>query len=185
MKLMIVVEGKDDVAVLRALLPTDIVSASDMFLAGGRSTLVSFARTLLVKHRRPLAVLMDTETLDPSAIAEIVTTANHLLGAVAGGTPFRVIYCIPELEAVFFEAPIDLKRIFPKYDQHFLLMFAKSAPKKALQYLFENGGGPTTLSQFLDQLTSEDTERLRATYPINQLMDFIHEAVERVAKSAT
>jgi hypothetical protein len=183
MKLMIVVEGNSDVAILRALLSTEVLSASDMFLAEARSTLVSVARTLLVKHGRPLAVLIDTESLEPSAIAETVTTTDQLLGAVAGGTPFRAIYCIPELEVVFFEAPIGLKRIFPHYDQHFFPMFAKTRPKEALQYLFKNGGGPTNLSQFLDDLTSEDVEHLRTTDPIKQLINFADELGRRLSKA--
>jgi hypothetical protein len=184
MKLIIVVEGKSDVAVLRAILPNDALIASEMYVAGNRTTLSSFARTLLVKLRKPLAVLIDTETLEPSAIAETVSTTEYLLSSVAGGTPFKVVYCIPELEAVFFEAKIDLKKIFPHYDENLFLMFAKTSPKKALEHLYETGGGPSTLSRFLDHLTSEDAERLRAAYPINQLMDFIRDVRPLTTASA-
>src|SRR5260370_20266873 len=122
MKLIIVVEGKSDVAILRAVLPNDALNASDMYLAGGRATLSSFARTLLVQHHRPLALVLDTDSLNPSLIAETIATTDHLLRSVAVGTPFKVVYCIPEIEVVFFEAKIDLKRIFPRYDPDFFLM---------------------------------------------------------------
>jgi hypothetical protein len=174
MKMMILVEGKSDVAVLKALLPAIALEQSDIYSAGGRTTLASFARTLLVKHRRPLAVLVDSDSLDPGVILETVKTMNQLLGALANSTPFEVIYCIPELEMIFFEAEIGLKRIFPHYDRDMFLMFSKLSPKKALQELFENGGGPTNLPELLDNLSPEDTERLRAMYPISQLMSFIH-----------
>jgi hypothetical protein len=128
---------------------------------------------------------MDTDSLDPSAIRETVTSTEQLLSAVADGVPFKVVYCIPEIEAIFFEAPIDLKRIFPLYDEHFFLMYAKTRPKEALNYLLENGGGPKTLSAFLDQLTLEDIGRLRTTYQIGQLIGFANEVRSRVAQAAS
>lgn len=175
MKAFIVVEGRSDVAVLRAVLPNELLDASDIVVVGGRSARSSVARTLLVKYQRPLAVVIDTDTLEPLAIKETVTTTEHMLRTVAGDTPFKVIYCIPELEAIFFAAPIDLKRIFPHYDTHFFTMFAKARPKEALQYLFDNGRGPKRLPEFLDHLTSEDAEHLRSTAPIRELLAFLRD----------
>ena len=182
MRLMIVVEGTADVAILRAVLPPGIVGVCDIYVSGPRSTLVSFARTLLVKYHQPVAVLVDTGSLDPSVILE-TTSTERLLEAVAAGTPFKVVYCVPELEAVFFNAPSDLKRIFPNYQEGVYRMFAKTSPKEALEALFENGGGPKNLGEFLDHLTSEVAERLRRADPVHQLMDFIHELNTVPAKS--
>src|SRR5216683_4576890 len=122
MKVFVVVEGRSDVAVLRALLPNDVLAVCDFVGADGRSALSSIARTVLVKHRRPLAVMFDTETLEASAIREAFSTMDQLLRAVAGKTPVAIIPCIPELEAIFFETPATLKRVFPQYDQQFFLM---------------------------------------------------------------
>jgi hypothetical protein len=173
MKVFVVVEGPSDVAVLRALLPIDELGTCDFVPAGGRVALSSIARTLLVKHHRPLAVLFETGTLEASAIREAHVTLDELVHAVAGETPVVTIPCIPELEAIFFEAPAILKRLFPQFDQHFFLMFAKTRPKEALTFLFKNGSGPTTLPQLLDGLTSDDVEQLRLVYPIQKLMSFI------------
>jgi hypothetical protein len=186
MRLMIVVERDAQVAILRAVLPNEILSVCDMYLSGPRSTLLSFARTLLVKYHRPLAVLVDTGSLDPSVTVETISTdrlESQLLADVASGTPFKVVYCIPDLEALFFNGSIDLKRIFPNYDEGVYLMFAKTSSKRALEALFKNGGGPKDLHQLLDHLTSEDAERLRGTYPINQLMEFIDDLRIIPAKS--
>jgi hypothetical protein len=174
MKIMIVVEGKSDAEVLQALLPSFALDQSEFYVAGDRTTLVSFARTLFVKHRRPLAVLIDSESLDPGFILELVNSMKQLLRALAGSTPVEVIHCIPELEAIFFEAKIGLRTIFPLYDEWSFLMFSKFTPKKALQDLFENGGGPKNLTEFLNCLTPEDVARLQGMYQISQIVEFIH-----------
>jgi hypothetical protein len=155
MKPTIVLERKSDIEIIRALLPADLLAACQLVGSEGRSTLVSVARTHIIKHHAPTAVMLDTDTLDPTIIAEIVQTTRHLIGAVAGDTAFDIIYCIPHLEAIFFEASVDLQRIFPNFDHVYILQFAKTQPKDQLNVLFEKGGGPRRLNQFLDELTSE------------------------------
>jgi hypothetical protein len=117
-------------------------------------------------------VVLNTHTLDPTIIVETVRTTRHLMGAVAGDTPYEIISCIPHLEAIFFEASIDLHRIFPD-DSVFVLQFAKTQPKNQLDLLFEKGGGPRNLRGFLDELTAADIVTLRASYPLHQLMEFL------------
>jgi hypothetical protein len=173
MKPTIIVEGLTDMAILRALLPAELVNACNLMPTAGRSTIVSVARTHLIKHHAPTAVVLDTDTLDPTIIAETIQTTRHLMGAVAGDTPFDIIYCIPHIEAIFFEDTTALQRVFPQFDKVFILQFAKTQPKDQLELLFEKGGGPKTLNAFLNQLTSDDVEKLRALYPIQHVMAFI------------
>ncbi len=185
MNVIVVVEGTDEVAVLRAVLPADILSKCDINPVAGRSAVTSVARTLLVKHHRPVALLFDTDTMDPQAIWDAVQTTEDLLRAVAAGTLFRVIYCTPELEAVFFDSEMNLNRVFPHYDHGFFLKYAKTQPKQALEYLFKNGGGPATLQELLDDLTSNDIERLRSTYPVRHLVEFVIEVQVRYRGRST
>ena len=103
MKPTIIVEGHTDVAILRALVPAELVHACNLMPTAGRSTIVSVARTYLIKNHTPTAVMLDTDTLDPTIIAETIQTTRHLMGAVAGDTPFDIIYCIPHIEVIFFE----------------------------------------------------------------------------------
>jgi hypothetical protein len=173
MKPTIVLEGRDDVAIVRALLPPDLLAACELQLSGGRSTLVSVARTHLIKYHAPIALLFDTDTLDPTVIAETVRTTRHLMQSIAGGTPVEVIYCIPEIEAVFFDGSIDFRRLFPRFDDIFILQFARTQPKQQLGVLFAEGGGPGQLSDFLDRLTSSEVKRLQSKHPIQPVTDFI------------
>ncbi len=173
MKPTIIVEGFSDVEILRALLPPELVSACHFMPTAGRSTIVSVARTYLIKNHTPTAVVLDTDTLEPTLIAETVQTTRHLMGAVAGETPFDIIYCVPHIEAIFFEDTTALQRVFPQFSSAFILQFAKTQPKDQLEVLFQKGGGPKTLKAFLDELTSDDIEKLRALYPIQHVMAFI------------
>src|SRR6266446_5657451 len=126
MKPAIIMEGHTDAAILRALLPPELVNACHLMPIAGRSTLVSVARTHLIKHHAPTAVMLDTDTLDPTRITETIQTTRHLMGAVAGDTPFDIIYCIPHIEAIFFEDATALQRIFPQFGNVFILQFAKT-----------------------------------------------------------
>src|SRR5258708_37299119 len=109
---------------------------------------------------------MDTHTLDRATIREKHQTTEYLLQAVSAGTRFKVILCVPMLEAIFFMVPEILERIFPKVQFSTYSMFFSKQPKEALAFLFAQGGGPTTLPQLLNALTEEDAERLRAAGPL-------------------
>src|ERR1043165_767825 len=173
MKPILFTKGKDNIAILRAVLPPDVGGACEMRPTGERSTLVSVARTHMIKHRAPIAILLDTETLDSAIIAETVQTTNHLMRSVAGDTPFEVVYCVPHLEAIFFEDSIDFQRIFPDFKSVFILQVPKSQPKQQLQVLFEKGRGPGKLDDFLSHLTSEEVAQMQSRNPIRQLISFI------------
>ena len=173
MKPTVVLEGLTGEAILRALLPPELLKACHLKPIAPRSTLVSVARTHLVKNHAPTAVMFDTDTLNPTIISERIQTTRYLMADAAGDTPFDIIYSIPHIEAIFFEDTTALQRIFPQFDNFFLLRFAKTQPKDQLQLLFEKGGGPKTLNAFLDQLASDDIEKLRVSYPIQHVMAFI------------
>jgi hypothetical protein len=181
MKPTIILDGLTHLAILRALLPSELVNASHLMPIASRSTLVSVARTHLIKHHAPTAVVLDTKTLDPTIIAETIQTTRYLMAAVAGDTPFDIIYCIPHIEAIFFEDTTALQRIFPQFGSVFIRQFAKTQPKDQLEVLFQKGGGPKALNAFLDQLTSADIEKLRASDPIRQVMAFITNNTEIAA----
>jgi hypothetical protein len=172
-KVTIALEGKSDLAIVKALLPSAQLDACRFLVTDGGSTLVSVARTFLIKHHQPIVIMLDTDTMDPASIAETVTTTRHLMGTVAGQTAFDLIYCTPHVEMIFFEGDLDLKRYFPDLESVFILPFARTQPKGQLQVLFERGGGPADLNALLAQLSKDDIRILRSKYPIRHLMSFI------------
>jgi hypothetical protein len=173
MKPTIIVEGQTNVTILQALLPSGLLNACNLLPTNGRSTLVSVARTHLLKHHTPTAVVLDTNTLDQTMIAETIQTTRYLMSAVAGGTSFDIISCVPDLEVIFFEDTTPLQRIFPHFGSNYIPQFARTQPKAQLEVLLQKGGGPSTLNSFLDQLTSSDVEKVRTSAPMQHLLAFI------------
>jgi hypothetical protein len=181
MKSTIILEGAEDDAILRALLPPDLLDSCELRPTDGRSTPVSVARTLLIKRHAPVAVLMDTDTMNPTVISETVQITRHLLRSVAGNTPFEVVYCVPSIETVFFQGSVGFGRIFPRFDLCFIQQFALTQPRQQLEVLFEKGGGPRNLHAFLDELTQEEVDSIRGMPPIQQLVAFITGALARAS----
>jgi hypothetical protein len=177
-KVTIVLEGQSDLVILKALLPEEYGKACSFVAAEGRSTLVSVARTHLIKHRQPIAVMLDTDTMEPTAILEIVRTTRYLMGSIAGNTAFDIVYCTPNVEMIFFNPDINFKRYFPACGKVYVLPFALNQPKQQLQALFDQGDGPHNLSEFLGQLSIDDIKTLRAKYPIQHVMNFISNNVD-------
>ncbi len=175
MRVWLVLEGAGDRAIVRALLPPALLECLSIVETGSRADLASVVRTLLVKHREPVAVLANTYSVDTGVTHERYTTLEYLVHAVAGGVPYRLILAIPELEVIFFEVPDVLTRIFPDADLSSHLVFYKGQPKQALALLFKQGGGPKDLPALLDAFTDADVERLRQVTPIAELIAFAEE----------
>src|SRR5262249_15239207 len=131
--------------------------------------------TLLVMHKQPIAIMLDTDSLDPRVIYEKYQTTEYLLRVVASGTPFKVLLCTPVFEAVFFYEPERLARVFPEFDFEGQRMLYMTQPREALKVLFSHGGGPKTLAELLNALTEEDLQQLRPKPPIAELIQFCDE----------
>jgi hypothetical protein len=177
MQFYVVLEKLSDRILLERLLPEDIRQAAKFVVTnesvGGS---MSVARTLLSKHRKPLVLLYNTKSVDPDTIQDTFGTVDYMVKIAAAGVRWKVIRAIPELEVVFFESGIDLKRLFPQCPD-LLLNFARPSPKMALSWLFENGGGPSELAAFLKRLTPEDLERLQANLPVSEVIEFANEVM--------
>jgi hypothetical protein len=169
----IFVDGNTILDILRTILSSELVRACDWIPIKPRSTPVSVARTYLSTHHVATALMFNANTLDRNIISEQIEDTRSLMAMAAVGTPFDVIHCVPEIETIFFEDTTTLRRIFPDFGTAFIPQFARGQPKEQLEVLFERGGGPKTMDAFLDELTSDDIEKLRALKLIQQVVTFI------------
>lgn len=163
--------------ILRCLLRDEELEKAAIVEVDPRSTFVSVARTLLVKHREPVVVMLDTNTTEPTAVLELVQTYESLVGAAAAGVPYKILRSIPDLESILFEDTDGklLRTLFPSMPPAVVTALAWQKSKKALEYMFKEGGGPSNLGELLAKLTEEDKASLRRTHPIDQLITFIEE----------
>jgi hypothetical protein len=124
------VEGKNDVAILRTILPPRVIDASKMRPAGGHHILVTEASKHVAQHHAAVAIVFDTDTLDKDEIDQIIGTMTDTMASSVGDTPFRIIDFTPHIEAIFFKSGISLQRIFPNLKEVYERELAKTDPKK-------------------------------------------------------
>ncbi len=171
-KAYVVVEGMTDAAILRALLPVDLMQHVALTPAGGRSNITSIARTLLVSRRKPVAILVDTDSVDERIIQDRLRSTQELLKAVAGGIPTRVILLIPSIESIFFAGGV-LPKFYGDPLPEEVRVLARSSPKEALERLFARPGGPKNLQALRDNFGDDELAAIRATLPIRELIAFL------------
>jgi hypothetical protein len=180
-KAYVVVEGTTDVMVVRAVLPPELLADVSLAPAGGRSNIASIARSILVTRRKPVAVLVDTDSVDERIIQDRMQNTQELLKAVAGGVPTRLILLIPSIEAVFFASGV-LPAIYGNPLPEEVRVMARSSPKEALLRLFTHPAGPKNLDALLDSLGDEGIAAIRATPPIRELIAFLEKVMNPQAK---
>ncbi len=176
-KAYIVVEGARDATIVGAILPPELREAAMLTPVGGRSNITSVARTLLVTRRKPVAVLVDTDSVDERSIRDRMQSTQELLKVVAGGIPTKVILLIPTIESVFFQAGV-LTKVYGDPLPEEVRFLARSSPREALERLLAQPHGPKTIEDLLNNLGEDDTAAIRATPPIRELTTFL----EKVAK---
>lgn len=98
--LHVVVEGKSDAAILRRLLPNRVAAKCEFVIAGGKSSAISDARSLLVLSSEPIALVVDADTADSNAIAQQEETLRQLLRSGPRSSMAEVFLAIPSLEAI-------------------------------------------------------------------------------------
>jgi len=177
-KAYVVVEGMTDVAVVRAVLPPGLLGEVTLAAAGDRSSVMSVARTILVTRRKPVAVLVDTDSVDEWIVQDRMQSTQELLRAVAGGIQTKVILLIPTIEASFFEAGDLITRLLGAPPTEELRWMARNNPKEALERLFSQSSGPKNIGQLLDRLDDAGMAALRATRPIQELITFLEGVVK-------
>src|SRR5205807_422759 len=124
--LKIVVEGRTDAQLIRAILGGEVAKKTRIYAAQGRASLETIARNVLFHEGGPVLLVMDSDTLNPQLTAELESfSLAAMRGPVTSGIqpavtmnseppPFRVFTFVPEIEAVFFEAPRVLDRLLGK-----------------------------------------------------------------------
>jgi hypothetical protein len=176
-KAYVVVEGMTDVAVVRAVLPTDLLAEVALMPASDRSNITSIARSLLVTRRKPVAVLVDTDSVDERLIQDRMQSTQELLKPVAVGIPTKVILLVPSIESVLF-APGALTRVYENPLPEEVRFLARSSPKEVLEHLFARPTGPKSIKALLDTLGDEEMAAIRATPPIRELITFLEGCVK-------
>jgi hypothetical protein len=172
MRPKIIVEGRTDAEFLKRMLEASGEDA-EVIAAGGRSSALSYARSLLAHGARPIALVLDSETTQESAERDQQRVVSDLLRITAPPTAFKVFFATPELETVFFfdtSALVDLIGLAPSGE---VLVEARYSPKHALETWLATGDKPADRSWLINHLTPDASRKLAKHRLIKDLLAFI------------
>jgi hypothetical protein len=146
--LKIVVEGPSDAQLIRAILGDEIATKVRFYAAQGQASLATVGRNILYHDGGPVLLVMDSDTLSPRLTAELeslslaamsgpVTSGMPLPDSVTGQQPlFNVFAFVPEIEAVFFEAPDALTQVLGKKASGIELKEGHIIPREVMKAFF-------------------------------------------------
>ena len=177
MSTTIVTEGSVDKMLLERLLachPRLGGNGIQVRDAGGRYGAQSKARTILTLRRESVAVVSDTDTVDPDSIMEQRHLLEMQLGQAAPASEWRVILMAPEIEALLFRD--EVRSLLPKQLSSEQLRHAGSKPKQVLAELFADAEKQPFLDALPKWLKQVDLFKLWSSDPeLRRLEEFLLE----------
>jgi hypothetical protein len=171
----VLVEAADDAAFLRRILPQEALSGVQLVDASGSSGIPSLARTLLVRRRCPVAVVMDSGSVNPEVTDERRESTEELIRAAAATTPVKVVAAVPEIEAWLLAAPESIERYFGEKVSEEWLALAKGDPRGALRWFAKKHHKRWDMNQAVAALDIHDIELIRAVPEVAELTVFLQE----------
>jgi hypothetical protein len=109
MTAVIVVEGETERALIERVVDRAGITDAAVRVAGGCHAVFSFARSVMLAKRCPVAIIADSDA-PPGHGGDPFSDFDFLMKRAAGPTPYRIFRFDPSLAAVFFEAPDVLER---------------------------------------------------------------------------
>jgi hypothetical protein len=143
--LSVVVERPTDAQLLRAILGQELAGNLRFFATGGRISLATVGRNLLVHEGGPVLLVMDSNTTNQHLVDEMKAMASLAVRGVAppdfsGFSEWvKVFAFVPEIEVIFFEAPQSLEIILGKEVPADKVQEGLLAPKAMLARVLDEG----------------------------------------------
>ena len=181
MKAYLLVEGQTDLALFERLLPPEIRPETSIVAVGGRSSIASMARSLMIARRKPVALVADADTVERNAVEQRFQALDELVGSAAAGVSYKVIVAVPEIESWFFAVPGVLERLSGKTLSPEQIELGMLRPREVLRQLFQDR---VSFYRLVGELTESEVQTLRETEPRKELIEFLTEQVQCRALSS-
>lgn len=140
MTFYIVTEGSADATLLKKVLSTVELPPIHITSAGGRSSALPFARSILARRQSPVVVVLDSDSLDPDRTKEQERMYGDLLRTASRKVPFRVCLADPSLERVLFDDSETLSEVLGVPITARKVQEAQFRPQEVLDELLEQSG---------------------------------------------
>ena len=174
-RVYVLVEGPSDAAFLRRILSEQVLRNAELVIAGGISGIPSLARSLLVRRKCPVAVLMDSDSVDPDVIEERQQSTEDLIRTADASIPVKVIAAIPEIEAWFLATPKSIERMIKHKVTEDWLISGRTDPKGALTRLAQQNNRRWDNDEAIMALNTQDIQRIRAIPEVKELSNFLEQ----------
>jgi predicted ATP-dependent endonuclease of OLD family len=169
----IFVEGPTDAEFLRRVLPPELLKDAEIVPAGGSSGIPSLARTVLVRRKKPVVVVMDADSIDPDLIEERRESTEDLIRAADASVPLKVVTVVPEIEAWLFAAPEVIVRALGVSVSNELVQLGRRDPRGVLEQLAEKNQRKWDSMQAIGLLDAQDIDKIRALPEVSELSAFL------------
>jgi hypothetical protein len=172
MNCRIITEGEADRLILDCLLEAVLPKQEFQTLsAGGRSSAVSLARSVLATQPHNVALVVDADTFDPTEVAVRKRRINEALGEVADPARFLVTIVVPEVEALLFPTADLASQVFGRQISPAEYNEILKHPQQALNASLP--GQETYFSRLQRLLARVDAKALSAAPTIQMVSTFI------------
>jgi hypothetical protein len=173
MKTHIVTEGVLEMQLLDKLLQAAGAENYRISAAGAKSSVISFARSILSSRQSPVALVMDADTVDADKIKEQEWIYYDLLRTASRKAPFQVFLAVPEIEILFFSDPQALGDFLGTPISSDTLRGAEFRPKEALEDLLRRTRADERRAWLIEKLDERTAGRLARHPLIQNLATFV------------
>lgn len=169
----IVCEGHLDEQILKSVLPANLLTDVGVVAAGGVSAVESLARSLVVRRRVPVVIVVDADSVVSELVEQRRKDIEETVESVSINTPFKVVMAVPEMEILFFKDVSLLSRLLGYIPHQDILDRAVIKPKKTLEQLIDRSEIVQDSSEIIARLTNEDVEILRSSSVMQDIIHFL------------
>ena len=174
----IICEGSFDTQLLKTVLPANLLTDVGVVAAGRVSGVESLARSLVVRRRVPVVIVVDADSVVPELVQQRRKDIEEIVKIVSINTPVKVVSAVPEIEIIFFQDVSLLSRLLGYIPPKDILDMAVYQPRKALEQLLSRSDIIHDASEIIDRLTNEDIQILRSSSVMQEIAHFLQSVRE-------
>ncbi|MCX7048617.1 MAG: hypothetical protein NTX50_24410 [Candidatus Sumerlaeota bacterium] len=173
-KAYVVVAGETDEALMKSLLLPLVSKDVKLISAEGRSSAMSLATSLLAAKKLPVALVVDSDTLNKSAIAEEKDFLQAMLRRGSSGTRYKVVMAVPTIEKLIIETPEAIHKLNNgKNLKGIEREYAEMNPKAMLEKITGSKWTPQNITLTMGKLSNSVRSRLSQHSLIREIVSFL------------
>lgn len=142
MSVSLITEGLIEQAMMKRLVRNHPILRCSRIRFVGAGNAISMGRTLLVRYRDPVALIVDTKTIEPRAIAEQRGLMEWLLERAGDRDEWECVLVTPEVPVLLFQDEDVLRSLLPKPLSFEQRIVARYEPTRVLKEVFTSAGKP-------------------------------------------